>query len=271
MILPLRFEPTLSRGGYAAYGLAVVCALIFFYQQTPSGSSAACPYYLYYGVGAMHADFRKRIRERIQPESSDEVEDYVGAGFSSGILPPKRWEWTKRPWTLVTCTFLHNGWFHLLVNLLFLFIFGEVVNYRMGNRLFIATYLCGGVFSSLAQTLWPGYGAVLGASGAICAVMGLGLAFFPRRKVRIVLWNFIKLRRPQITDAPMWWLFVLWFVSNLLMAFISLELGVPLTIAYAAHLGGFVFGLSIGLALLATGVVKPEKDDLLSKLRGRFG
>src|SRR5678815_1057917 len=92
-----------------------------------------------------------------------------------------------RIWNFLTYAFLHANSLHLLGNMLFLYIFGNNVNDKMGHLGYLAFYLAGAVFSGLGfVVLSPGNAPVVGASGAVSAVTGAYLVLFPRATVTVV-------------------------------------------------------------------------------------
>jgi membrane associated rhomboid family serine protease len=147
----------------------------------------------------------------------------------------------KNVWLAVLYSmFLHASLLHIGGNMLFLWIFGNNVEDRMGHIPYLIFYLVAGAVATGAFVLSSPYSTapLLGASGAIAGVMGAYLVNFPRSRVRtlilvppIILW-------PRI---PAWVLLVFWFGSQF---FISPNNGV----AWVAHVAGFVFGAVVGLA-----------------------
>jgi len=129
--------------------------------------------------------------------------------------------------------FLHAGWLHLLGNMLFLWIFGNNVEDRLGTTGFVAFYLAGGLVATAAQVLFDTTSVIplVGASGAVAAVMGAYLVWFPRAPILTFLF-FLFIEVP----AAIW--LSIWFV----MQFFT---GPNSSVAYMAHVGGFVFGLAV--------------------------
>ncbi|MBT3378709.1 MAG: rhomboid family intramembrane serine protease [Lentisphaerae bacterium] len=151
-----------------------------------------------------------------------------------------------RWWTPITCTFLHGGWGHLLGNMYFLWIYGREVERRFGYVRFTAIYILGAVFSAAAQllTLSPFSADVpmIGASGAVSAVLGAFLMFWPTSKLRCAFFSIFSFR-PIIVVLPAWTVLGLWFSGQLLY---SLELvGRNESIAFWAHVAGFVVGAAV--------------------------
>jgi membrane associated rhomboid family serine protease len=142
-------------------------------------------------------------------------------------------------WTLVTSTFLHGGFMHLLGNMLFLYIFGDNLEEALGRVGFLAFYLLGGIGAGLCQWAAEPYSQIptIGASGAIAAVMGGYLLLFPKAKVDVLVFIIIFIR---IIPIPAWIMLALWFVLQIFGGFGA----DPLTggVAYWAHAGGFVIG-----------------------------
>jgi membrane associated rhomboid family serine protease len=143
--------------------------------------------------------------------------------------------------TVLTSIFLHGGWAHIGFNMLFLWIFGNNVEDRLGRPRFIAFYLLGGVSATALQWAFDRSSDVptIGASGAIAAVLAGYLLLFPRAVV-VTLVGWIPLPLPAMLFL------VIWFGLQLLGA----AAGVGQVgqggggVAYFAHVGGFIFGLA---------------------------
>jgi membrane associated rhomboid family serine protease len=147
--------------------------------------------------------------------------------------------------SMLIAAFLHAGLFHLLGNLLFLWVFGNNVEDRLGHVLFALFYLAGAVVAPLAHVLVNPSSTVplVGASGAIAAVMGAYLIWYPNARVRTLI--FIV---PVTLRAV--WVLGFWFVFQF---FTDPNTGV----AWMAHVGGFVFGMIVALAVRAFGGAAP--------------
>ena len=145
----------------------------------------------------------------------------------------------KDVWLAVVASmFFHGGVMHIGGNMLFLWVFGNNIEDHLGHVRFLVFYLIGGVAAAATHiALQPESTIpVVGASGAVAAVMGAYLVWFPRAPVRTVL----LLGFPFLTTIKARWLLGFWFV---LQFFTSPNSGV----AWAAHVGGFVFGAVVGL------------------------
>jgi len=148
--------------------------------------------------------------------------------------------------TIITSMFMHGGIAHILGNMLFLWIFGDNVEDRMGHARYLIFYLVCGVLASLshvyatvafsndpASLLIPS----LGASGAISGVLGAYLLMFPTRRVTVILFRFL-------TVVPAYVAIGIWFAFQLISGLGMLGGGAQTGgVAYAAHIGGFAAGL----------------------------
>src|SRR5829696_2241252 len=148
--------------------------------------------------------------------------------------------------TLFTSMFMHGGIAHIAGNMLFLWIFGDNIEDRLGHIKYVIFYLLCGVIASLAHVFTTGVFASqessllvpsLGASGAISGVLGGYLLLHPRRRVTVLLFRFL-------TDVPAWVAIGIWFLFQLISGLGMLGGGSQEGgVAYAAHIGGFIAGL----------------------------
>lgn len=164
-----------------------------------------------------------------------------------------------RLWQLITYQFIHDpsGIGHLFFNMLFLWVFGNSVEDRLGRIGYVGFYLIGGIAAGIAHGIVSN-APVIGASGAIAGVSGAFLALFPRSKVR-VLWLFFII---GIIQIPALWFIGLYFTLDLINQTMNLfgRGGAP--VAYGAHLAGYIYGFGVGFSLLAFGVLKHEEFDI---------
>jgi membrane associated rhomboid family serine protease len=152
--------------------------------------------------------------------------------------------------TLLTSQFLHGGWLHLLGNLLYLWIFGNNVEDRLGRAGFLLFYLAGGILAGLAQVaVDPSSTApTIGASGAIAATLGAYLVFFPGARVTsLVFLGFFY----QVINIPAALVLGFWFVLQLVDGFASLGIAQSGGVAFFAHIGGFVTGAAVAWLITA--------------------
>lgn len=151
---------------------------------------------------------------------------------------------------LLTSMFLHAGWLHLIGNMLFLWIYGDNVEYRLGRAGYLAAYLGTGIAATLFHSfLQPGSELpTVGASGAISGVLGFYFVWFPRNQVRVLLFFFPIFSR--IVLMPARWVLGIYLVLYNLLPFL-LSPGRGGGVAHGAHIGGFLAGM--GAAYLLRG------------------
>ena len=152
--------------------------------------------------------------------------------------------------TLFTAMFMHGGWAHIGGNMLYLWIFGDNLEDRLGHGRYLAFYLLCGLLASLAHVFASVFFGdnlqipSLGASGAIAGVLGGYLLLFPRNRVTVILVRVVTQVRAIFAVG-------LWFVLQLVGGLGTLSGGSD-GVAYAAHIGGFIAGLAL-IKLFAAG------------------
>jgi len=183
------------------------------------------------------------------------AEILTGKDIAAGVLEP-----TPVPvyFTLITSMFMHGGWAHLLGNMLFLWVFGDNIENRIGHIRYLIFYLVCGIIASLSHVFVSGSDSLtpsLGASGAISGVLGGYLLLFPSRRVRVIMGR-------GITTVPAFVALGIWIVFQVIS-----QLGVlggdqgGGGVAYAAHIGGFI----AGLALIKLFDIGSQKDTVLNR------
>ena len=149
----------------------------------------------------------------------------------------------ERVYPFFTSMFLHGGWLHLIGNMLFLYIFGDNVEGRMGHFRYLVFYLVCGLIAALFQFVTNIHSIIpmVGASGAISGVLGAYITFYPRSRILTLVPIFFFIQFIHIPAAV--FIFV-WFIIQFLSGLGSLnapkESG---GVAFWAHIGGFVAGL----------------------------
>jgi membrane associated rhomboid family serine protease len=147
---------------------------------------------------------------------------------------------TDQTWfTPVTSMFLHGGWFHLIGNMWFLWVFGNNVEDSMGRLRFLAFYLLCGLAAAAAQTFMSPSSAIpmVGASGAISGVMGAYIVLYPRVRVHMLVILFVFVTRIVV---PAYVMLGYWFLIQLVGG--GLSSGSEGGVAFWAHAGGFIAG-----------------------------
>lgn len=144
--------------------------------------------------------------------------------------------------TIITSMFMHGGIAHIFGNMIFLFVFGDNIENRIGHLRYLFFYLICGILASLAYV----YSAVflnlnlliptLGASGAISGVLGAYILIYPKRRVSVLIFYFL-------TNVSAFFAIGLWFVFQLISSLGLLGGSDSGGVAYGAHIGGFLAGL----------------------------
>lgn len=154
--------------------------------------------------------------------------------------------------------FLHSGFLHVFGNMLFLWIYGDNVEHRLGRIGYFITYLATGVAATLVFSLFAGnsMAPMIGASGAISGVLGLYFILFPKNKIKLFVVFF-----PFFIDTillPARWVLGFYLIVDNLLPFLS---GAQSGVAYGAHIGGFLAGLAIAGAGEHVAWQWPWKDE----------
>ena len=154
--------------------------------------------------------------------------------------------WSREWTTLFTSQFLHGGWWHLISNMVYLWVFGNNIEDRLGHFKYLLFYLTCGAIAALCQWFIGMYSTIpsLGASGAISGVLGAYLIWFPHARITtlVFLGFFI-----TTINIPALVIIGIFFIQNLIAGFASLQTAAKMSVetggvAYWAHLGGFVVG-----------------------------
>jgi membrane associated rhomboid family serine protease len=137
--------------------------------------------------------------------------------------------------------FMHGGWMHIIGNMIYLWAFGPEIEEAMGSFRFLFFYIAGGLIAMMAQVLADPSSSipVLGASGAIAAVMGAFIVTFPGDRIRTVLFFLIFFR---VTYIPAVLVIGFWFLMQVLNFGSVAEVRTG-GVAYLAHIAGFLFGV----------------------------
>lgn len=212
--LPTRVRPTLR---WATPLLLLACSALFVWASTRPGAAQAA---LLLDWGALSGGLRT-------------VEAWREAIHDGSLL------------RLFTAVFLHADWAHLLGNLVFLLIFGLPSERAMGPWRFLLLFLAGGAIANLAAVLAAGTpdSLIVGASGAVSAVIGAYLALFPHARLGVVLPLGLFL---EFVRAPASLLIGIWVLLQVGFAYIGPAFG---EVAWTAHVAGFGFGALFALVM----------------------
>jgi membrane associated rhomboid family serine protease len=216
-MIPLRDDNPTRSTPVVNYALIALCVIVFLWEVMLSDRAAERAIYL---LGFVPAVFFGR------------------ADFAQ--------HWISPVLSIVTSMFLHGGWMHLLGNMLYLWIFGDNVEDRVGHARYVLFYLLCGAVAALAQGFADTSSTVpmIGASGAISGVLGAYIVLYPRAKVVVLLPLLIVFYTLRV---PAWLVLGMWFVGQLLSSFSALGTSVTTSqdpgVAFLAHVGGFVVGV----------------------------
>ena len=236
-MIPLGDDNPTLRLAVLTIGIIVLNAIVFAYQLT-LGSSA--------DASAFTEEFAFACEFGVVPEHV--VNDPAGSAN-----PCVEESLTQPGWlSLVSHQFLHGGWLHLGGNMLFLWIFGNNIEDRLGRIRFIPFYLLCGVVAAVGQILVdPGSEIpLIGASGAISGMLGAYLVLYPRKKILTLIYVFP-------LKIPAWaWLGIYFGLQFLLLGDSATAGGGG--VAYMAHIAGFIAGAAL---ILPFAIGRPEAAD----------
>jgi membrane associated rhomboid family serine protease len=250
MLIPIRDENPTSRTAWVTLGLIALNVVVFLLWQPTFKSEAVQQTFFFChaeiawetthqtSLGDGGADARRAIEEslNVSPEQA--------AAFQAAY----RRECGNKSWwqSIFVAMFLHGGWLHIGGNMLYLWIFGNNVEDKIGPFKYLLFYFVSGIAAAALQTATGPDSVIpsLGASGAIAGVLGAYLVMFPRRRVLsivpiIFIWSLISL--PAVVVLGFW--FVLQFFSGATALAAHVNGGV----AYFAHVGGFLTGVVAAL------------------------
>ncbi len=150
---------------------------------------------------------------------------------------------------------LHGGPLHLIGNLIFLWLFGNAVCSKIGNLYYLPVYIGLGLAAAISHVLFFDVPA-LGASGAINGIVGMYLVFFPENSISYFFcWIFMP-QRPVWFSVRSFWMILLWFAFDILGAIYG-----DGSVAYFAHIGGFLAGVGLAILMLKRKVIVMERDE----------
>jgi membrane associated rhomboid family serine protease len=190
----------------------------------------------------------------------------IGHVAAAGPCPGGGMAWP----TLVTSMFLHGSWMHLLGNLWFLWIFGNNVEDSMGHGRFLLFYLLAGLVASGSHIASASASPLpmVGASGAISAIMGAYLLLYPRARVYTL---FIIIVIIRVFPLPAWFFLLYWFSLQVASSWIQAPAGTG-GVAFWAHIGGFLAGLALVMVFRNRALVAAKRSGRKVRrtdLRGR--
>jgi membrane associated rhomboid family serine protease len=212
----------------------------------------------------MYRIFEPSIRAKYPQAREGEKRQAFLAGVSKYDLVVHKYGYRPGKPSLLAlflCMFLHGDFFHLFGNMLYLWIYGDNVEYRLGPIPFLIAYLGTGVIATISFSIMSASSMIplVGASGAISGALGFYLIWFPYNYVRVFVWIFFFVQVIHVRAAL---ILALYLVLDNLLPLLAERGGAGGGVAHAAHIGGFVAGA--GLAWLFNSVkgrVEPPRPD----------
>ncbi|MCE5228139.1 rhomboid family intramembrane serine protease [bacterium] len=250
-MIPLRDNIPSRTRPWVNYAIMILTCWIFIQQFRASGHGQD-PFAEAYGMVPLrltHPDTIIRYRE---PAIERVGRHRVAVERTHDIEPTPFNPW----WTLLTCIFLHGGWMHLIGNMWFLYIFGDNVEDRLGHARYLLFYLLCGVAASLTHfvTNFNSPVPTIGASGAIAGVMGAYFWLYPRARV-LTLIPLLIIFYTVVVPAPLFLGF--WFVIQIFYGMQSFGAAGAEGVAWWAHIGGFMVGMTMAFWLGRRGWLYP--------------
>jgi membrane associated rhomboid family serine protease len=238
MVIPVHDENPVRRTPVVTYLLIAVNVVVFLLSPVAThvvGSSALaqqCRQEAFFDRYAAVPD--ELLQNRPLPRGA------TGEAARGGCVVTSPPPYRKEPWlSVLTAMFLHGGWLHLLGNMLFLYVFGNNVEDRLGRLRFLAFYLGCGYAATYGFAVFQAHSTqpLVGASGAIAGVLGAYLVLFPRAQVLSLL-SFLFFLPVRL---PAWVVLGGWFLLQYLY-FRGAGVAEGSGVAYGAHVIGFLVG-----------------------------
>ena len=230
-MIPLKDENPTKKKCYTRFIILFICVVVFFFQIS-SHETNLITYYFGFKPASFFNNFDKPT-------------------FSPAL-------------TLLTSIFMHGGWMHLIGNMMYLIIFADNDEDVFGTKKFILFYLLSGIFASFSQAFMDFSSEIpmIGASGAIAGVLGAYLFYFPRAKILVLVpfFIFFTIRVPASILLIFWFIFQFLNLSN-----------VESSVAWMAHIGGFVFGYIFSVINGKKPTSKRGSSIFLNKKKGPWG
>lgn len=243
MIIPIGDQPNPRGTPYVNYALLGINVAVFLVVSLP----------LMYGKldanDPMLMDLARQLAERNPGVELRDLMLAIRGRVSAYDLFILRWGYIPDSpsfLSLFSSMFLHGGWMHLVGNMLFLWIYGDNVEHRLGRVGYLVAYLATGaaatlMFALAAKLSGGGNVPLVGASGAISGVLGFYFLWFPRNKVRLLVFFFPFLMDVFVVGAR--WVLGFYLIIENILPFILKPSGGG-GVAHGAHIGGFVAGLA---------------------------
>jgi len=245
MLIPIRDENPTSRTAVVTLGLIALNVIAFLLWEPTFKSEPVQQMFFF-----CHAEIRWETTHQTslgrggpQAVSAIQGDLKVSRAQAAGLQGLLKRKCPDKSWwqSIFVAMFLHGGWLHIGGNMLYLWIFGNNVEDKIGRVKYVLFYFLWGIAAAALQTATSPNSVVpsLGASGAIAGVLGAYLIMFPRRRVLSIVPIFFFL---SLISLPAVVVLGFWFVLQFFSGTTSLAAHVTGGVAYFAHVGGFVTG-----------------------------
>lgn len=244
-MIPIRDHNPTHTTPHLTIGLIIVNILVFLMELIgPGGIDRAA--WKYGFVPAELVRSRTVLREEMQKSAQIvQMRDQFGRVVPVRIAPPIEEVEAIPAWmNIFTCMYLHGGWMHLIGNMIYLWIFGNNIEDRLGPVLYFVFYTATGLVGNLLHTFFdPSAVPLVGASGAISGILGAYILLYPHERITaIVPIGYY----PATVNLPAWiFLGIYIVIQNLFPATFGAGTGGGGGVAYWAHIGGFAAGAAL--------------------------
>jgi membrane associated rhomboid family serine protease len=253
MVIPIHDENPVRRTPVVTYALIIVNVVVFLFLEplnhNPLGGSQQTTLQAYCKQVAFFDEYAAIPKELLtnDPVRHNEVVQTTGGPRTCSSVTQDYFPKKQPVLSALYSMFLHGGWLHLLGNMLFLYIFGNNIEDRLGRVRYLLFYLVAGYVAAYGFALANADSTttLVGASGAIAGVLGAYLVLYPRARVRTLIpiaFIFIWPRLPAWLVLGFWFVLQYWYSAG---GGVTSGAGV----AYLAHVVGFLFGVLVALPL----------------------
>ncbi len=221
MLFPIRDSIPSEARPTVTYGIISICTVVFFYELSLAANLPT----LFQSAAFIPA----RLFDSVPPAQ----------------MPPADYGVVGNLVTMIVSLFIHGGWMHLIGNMWFLVIFGDSIENALGHFRFFFFYLGGGIAATMVHAVSApnSIAPVVGASGAIAAVLGAYFAWYPKARIRTLVFLGLFI---TVTEIPAFVYLGFWFLLQAFQGTLTLVANMnSASVAWFAHVGGFVFGYLI--------------------------
>jgi membrane associated rhomboid family serine protease len=236
---------------YVNAGILAICVLVFLYEIVLGGTGTVT------GSGGLDLDiFFFKWGFIAEELTSGQPFETLNSGFSLvDISTP-----VHTFFTIFSSMFIHGGFMHLAGNMMFLWVFGDNIEDRLGHVKYLVFYLIAGVAATLTQWVINTDSQVplIGASGAISGVLGAYLVIYPNNRIKALIIFYLI----TVVEMRAMWLLGAWFIWQLIQGSLSLGMASSVNVAFFAHIGGFAAGMVLagGYKLVMREPLIPRKS-----------